>query len=365
MPRDWTFEEELRLREMLPNCATWRELGRALGRSRDSVRHKAYRLGLEGLLGSGLGRRENPMPEETPPAISKVVSEGADGLEDWLDAVESLQQLMNRADPLITSQEVRIETDRPIALIASADWHIGSRWVSYGSFRKFFERALETPRAYWGLHGDLVDSFLPSFRHAEPVLDQVIGPKFQRRLVAFLVKRLAENGRLLYGCGGHHEGFATRAIGEDLFAEVFRKYKVPYFRGKGVLRLFVGEQRYILGVAHQWPGNSMWNLTHGAGRALRFDLPNADLILGGHRHSYACMELRHHELARESGGDVPSVTYLVSIGSPKEGPEPYSITYWSRGVFVWPIFVLYPDEHKVLKVPRWEDLAYYLELGGG
>jgi len=369
MATRWTDEETALLGECAPRSSSWEQLASHFSRrDAEACRNKARRLGWKGILGSGtptcVPDSDVPHSEapETPPALARLLESPSFKAEEWLDCIEELKRLADQAEPIVTSADVEIDTDQPIALMPTSCWHLGSRWVDYPAFRSLFKRTLETPRVYWGLHGDLTDQFQTTFPNASPVLQQLVHPKFQRRLAAFLLGQLAREGRLLYGCAGNHEDFLVRVIGEDLMAPEFQTRRIPYFVGKGVVRLRVGEQLYVLGVAHKWPGSSMYNPVHAETRALFWELPQADLVVGGHKHSFAHQEIRHHILAHDAGLIPSPIVHLVQIGTAASGPDPYAIKGWSRGVFEWPIFALYPREHMVKRIYDWDDMRYFLGL---
>jgi hypothetical protein len=315
-------------------------------------------------MGSGprLGTRDVGATDDTPPPIARFMEEPEFDAEALFDVIEDLQGIVDRADPITTSETIEIETDLPVVVMFTSCWHLGGRYVFYKKFRELLRLTLETPRVYWGVHGDLGDFFLPTFRNAEPVLTQLVHPAFQRKLATYVLGKLAEKGRLLYGCAGNHEDFIVKVIGEDLLKPEFTDRGVPYFVGKGVVRLRVGEEEYIVGVAHKWPGNSYFNPTHAEIRALMVDIPGADVIAGGHLHGFAHQEIGKSSLAHEAGVLHNHRFHAVAIGTASNGPDPYSIKGWSRGTFEWPMLAFYPDRHQIKRVYDWEDMEYFLKL---
>ena len=358
MTTPWTPEEEKILLEAIPECSGWDEIAERLARRNTDACRKKY-----GRIRKGTAKFGSRDAGASPPAISAMDVPEFDG-ERLFDVIEELKEVVDRADPISTSEVISIDSDKPIVVMFTSCWHLGGRYVFYGKFRELLERTLETPRVYWGVHGDVGDFFMPTFRNAEPILSQLVHPAFQRRLAAYVLGKLAEKGRLLYGCAGNHEDFVVKAIGEDLMKPEYQERHIPYFVGKGAVRLQVGAEEYMIGVAHRWPGSSYFNPTHAEIRALMNDLPDADIIAGGHLHGFAHQEIAKNSLSHDAGTLRNVRFHAVAIGTASCGPDPYSIKGWSRGVFEWPMLCLYPDRHQIKRVYDWEDLDYFLKLKG-
>lgn len=141
--------------------------------------------------------------------------------------------------------------------------------------------------------------------------------------------------------------------------------RVPYFHGKGVIQLKVGKDEnntedYVIYGAHQMKGSSIYNPTHPQMRALLWEVPSADFVAMGDKHQYAYSEVPHHDMSFLSGLHANRTAHLLQIGTAKNGPDHYTIRGWSKGNFEWPMFVLYPGEHKIKRCYDFEDLAHLL-----
>jgi len=321
-------------------------------RTAESCRNKWKRIRLE--------PDTKVLVDETPPAIAESLQNPEVDWDEWMSLLHKMQGMVQKVEPIYTDAHSKIDTDRPIIIQFVADMHIGSRWVCYPEFNEAFKRALDTPRLYWGMHGDEVEGFSTSFRAAFPVLDQLTKPLVQRSLANRMIAMLAEKGKLLYGCASTRAHNTGMAIGEDLLQNEYQRRNIPYFVGKGIWTLDVGSERYVFMVGHELPGTSMYNPNHSQIRALLWDCPEADFIISAHKHTYAYQEISHHELAYRAGVHPINKTHLVAVGTAKDGPDPYSISRWSQGNFVWPQFCLYPDRHEIKRVYGWDDVSHYL-----
>ena len=138
--------------------------------------------------------------------------------------------------------------------------------------------------------------------------------------------------------------------------DMYLRFKIPFFDGQGYIKLYLGDQIYQLAVAHEFPGNSMWNVLHPQKRALWQRFPNADLIAQADKHQYAVMDTDVYGNEVNAGNRPSTQLLLIQIGTAKGGPDPYTIRSWERGIMEWPIVVFYPDKH-LMKVTRSVDDA--------
>lgn len=65
--------------------------------------------------------------------------------EEVYEVAERLADISNKAQPTITSATVHIPSDKPIALMNTADWHIGSRFMAYKTLGQFSSSRSQYP----------------------------------------------------------------------------------------------------------------------------------------------------------------------------------------------------------------------------
>lgn len=284
--------------------------------------------------------------------------------EEVYEVAERLADISNKAQPTVTSATIHIPTNKPIALMNSSDWHIGSRFMAYKTFRALLDVTLTVPRLYWGVFGDEFDNFPLDW--LPPAIMQVIDPSTQKKIVHGIVDRLIEKNKMLFSFWSNHPAFTERRTGENPMEPAYIG-RIPYFHGKGVIRLKIGKdedtaEEYVIYGAHQLKGNSIYNPTHPQMRALLWEVPSADFVIMGDRHQYAYSEVPHHDMSYLSGLHSNRTAHLLQVGTAKNGPDHYTIRGWSNGMFEWPIFILYPGEHKIKRVYDFEDLEYFLDV---
>jgi len=295
--------------------------------------------------------------EHIPPEFEELQNPELD-IDTWLDQFQAIQKLRMKAQPSILSATVRFKTGGlPIAFSPTSCWHLGGLYTFYEEFRNKMNELLEIDRFYWGAHGDEYDGFPANW--ATTVFLNLAPPYLQKRIVSKVIDKLQHNGKLLYSMWSNHPAFEERKTGEDM-SEVMYLGKVPYFVGKGIVKLCVDDQEYILSVAHEFPGHSQWNENHAQRKQL-MKVPQADFIIMGDKHTYAYQERAHNIEAYDAGLQENMIAHLVQTGTAKSLNDPYSVRNWNRGVFIWPTFVLSAKEHKIHKIYDTEALKWYLD----
>ena len=171
-----------------------------------------------------------PSPSDSPaasppPHAHPVFPDKKQGQLDWRAAAAHLaatQQLTEHASSTQTRAQINFEgIDGPIAVVYSADWHLGSLGVNYWRFREDIEFLLRVPGFYLGTVGDLKDNF-HSFRVASAVLQQGLPPKLQNQMLFDLTRELVEADKLLWTVWDNHATeFDERVIGYDAAAYIW------------------------------------------------------------------------------------------------------------------------------------------------
>lgn len=342
----WTMEEDGLLLSLREQGLSYREIAAELDKSKSACTRRWNKL----------NETHHDTPPHPHPLFPDIAKPELD-VDEVLDQLEAIQSLRMRIEPVTTVATIKIQTQKPIAFIPTSCWHLGGLYTAYRGFRIKMNELLSIDRLYWGSHGDDWESFPPGW--AMTVFNNLLPPYIQRQLVAKIVDKLHQNGKLLYSCWGNHPAFMERLTGEDPQRVVYCE-KVPYFSGRGVVKLYVGEQLYVLSVAHSFPGSSIHNPSHSQGRQLDKQVPQADFIIQGHKHDYAYQERTHHVEAYDAGLQENLTAHLVQTGTAKDGPDPYSLRGWNRGVFIWPTFVLSAKSHAIHRVYDTAALLWYL-----
>lgn len=319
----------------------WPDIARQLNVTTTGLRGMASRYGWTKKVRSA--DEDHPTPEHLTPLPDLP------DLDELFRLARQSASVINRTDPVVTHHEIQLDAHAPVGVIFVSCAHLGGRYTFYQEFEQLFADVLGVPRLYWLSLGDDIEGFLSGFPDASAVTDQAIAnPKVQRLMLAHVLDKLAERGKLLAGCASQHGGDWTRKrAGDDPIKDMYVNRGVPFFDGKALLTLRVGAQTYRVALAHEFPGSSIYNPNHAQRRAALFEYPNADIIVQGDKHRYAVTEMSLPPQEFDAGMRDSYMQWLVQVGTAKAGPDKYSIRGWSRGILEWPVLIMRHDRHFV------------------
>lgn len=281
---------------------------------------------------------------EFPEFLDKKIGETIDWRE-WVKVLKTQQNLHQRQSFSQDEATIKLPNiDNRAIIVFSADWHLGSLSCSYSEFQKNMELILNTPHVYLITVGDLVDSFR-NFSSLQPVLSQIANPRDQVLILRSILNEFWAKKKWLCATWGNHDIERDEKLyGQSIVKDELNKHLV-YFNGKGTLTLLVGKQKYIIRMSHSFPGNSIYNQLHSAMREMRFQYPDADIFVSGHKHQ-------------------PAVAYSYEYGQRKcfirtgsfETDSGYSKRFYAKGIIGVPAVILRSDIHSVTAFPSLEEL---------
>jgi hypothetical protein len=278
---------------------------------------------------------------------------------DWREFLELAKQVQAEAAAAEGAQEyatVRIDTDRPIAIQYSGDWHLGAH-SDYEGWAKDIQLVLESPELYLIDHGDDIQN-MRMFKDLSGVLSQVLTPRQQNEMLYGIVDELTTKGKLLAKIGGNHdEEFDERLFGEALQSYLLQNLACPRFHNRGLLRLEIGQETYTNVVYHKSRFSSFLRACHDAYREYELFFP-ADVVSGAHLHRPGIEAMWHYNNARDNGFNFGGLTYLIKVGSPMKSR--YGWKYFAGEAYVAPTVVFYPDRHKKLVFVEAEDALHHI-----
>lgn len=184
---------------------------------------------------------------------------------------------------------IHLHEDAPIGVLNFGDPHLGvsSKW---DRLHRDMMHVVTEPGLYGANLGDLTNNWVG--RLLRIAADESIAQHEEKRLARWF---LYEAGiPWLWHILGNHDEWNG---GPELYRHMNVHNKVPVLNWEAKFELiFPGKQKIRVHAAHDFPGNSMWNITHGPTRAAKFG--SADLYLCGHKHDWGISQFETTETGR-------------------------------------------------------------------
>ena len=287
---------------------------------------------------------------------------------DWRKNLEAADKAVKRHHAASSSQDtatVKINSDTPIAVCYSSDWHLGSICSDHLALSKHLDYIIDTDDLYLVSNGDENDN-MQIFRNVSARAQSLpIGE--QAKTFAAIYHELCDNNKLLCaGYGNHSEEFEERNVGFSYSAMV-KGSRIPYFRGIGKLYLQVGKgknmQEYTHIMSHDGKGNSAVNPLYGAQRQAMLYDPTADVSIASHTHNPAFSYSFGHgaEDAKRHQVVFPLQPRIdIRTGTFKTG-DPFSQRYFGQGKIGIPTIVFSPKTREMVPFSTPEHAMAYIK----
>ena len=235
------------------------------------------------------------------------------------------------------------KVDHPVAVCFTADWHLGALGTDYVSLLEDFDymRGISTDHLRLILLGDITENTI-RFKSKEAELTS-LPPQQQQAVMCGMLDEPGMGEKIACATWGNHDTMRDENLmGYSPVADKLRAYcPEAFFYGKGLLRIQLGKQEYVLRLTHQGAGKSIYNKAHDLVRMLRED-GYADVFASAHLHS----PVLHWECPRVSEDGQPREVWMVKVGTYKT-EDGYSNRGWKPGVIALPTLVFYPDRHEI------------------
>jgi hypothetical protein len=286
--------------------------------------------------------------------------EKADGLtiEDMrIEADDVIEKIWAAADAAFDADEaleieqdlvhIRVDTEKPIGLIAIGDLHIGSAGVNPRIVRAMIDAVTGVDGLYTILNGDEIEGALPGCPDSMRV-KQPVRVAYQRRLAENIAERLSD--RCVGVTCGQHEFFTQRAADFDFAGELAKIAKAAYLGTGGTFLLDVGGHRYSVACWHKFKGNSKYDGT-AAAKCLCQEHGPFDISIVADRHAPAASDgFRNGNIMRVflRGGTIKlNDEYGKSLG-------------YMNSAMQFPLVILWPGERKMWRTGDLQEGLEYL-----
>jgi hypothetical protein len=342
---------------------SWRKLSTQLRINEDTLRGKMKELGYDL---SNLRALESDLKLQQQAKVNEAAIVFADkkDVEDvnwreFVDLAETARDLEHRIEQAQRIAEVKINTDKPFAIMFTSDWHLGDKGTDHARWSADIEFVLSASNLGMIDLGDDRQNMRKFFNLAG-VLGQVLSPKQQALMLRSVVDELTKKDKLIAKIGGNHdEEFDERIFGQAIQHYLLENMAAPRFRNRGLIKLTVGSELYSVLVFHKSRFKSFLRRTHGAMREHQLSFP-ADVIAGGHDHEPGMEHLYHYNLAREAGFDFGGETLLIKTGTYQDSDYGWRYFHGSAPPQNYTV-VFYPDQHKMVPFTRPRDAVIYME----
>lgn len=186
---------------------------------------------------------------------------------------------------------VTLNDNKAIGLLWFGDPHLGVL-TDWKQLKRDVAICNSTPGMYGANIGDVADNWVGSLMRV--AAEQDISRRSERQLARWF---LCEAGItwLVWLFGNHDEWWD----GADFMRLMDIHNRVPMFDWSARFELrFPNKARVKVHAAHDFPGHSMWNNTHGPARAPRMLGDGADLYVCGHKHTWGIQQYEMPEAER-------------------------------------------------------------------
>lgn len=245
---------------------------RALGREPRSVRRSIKREKARNEKAAAVSFPKLPSKDVPVPALIKRLA----------------NEYRLKADRAAAEKWMRVTvTDkRPIGIMWFGDPHLGTS-TKWDRLERDVALCATTPGLYGANIGDVTNNWVGGLMRL--AAEEDISRKSERRLARWF---LTEAGiTWLVWLMGNHDEWNEQA---DILRLMDIHNRVPMFDWSAKFELvFPNKVAVRIHAAHDFPGHSMWNNTHGASRAPRMLGDRADLYVCGHKHTWG---IQHSEM---------------------------------------------------------------------
>lgn len=246
-----------------------------------------------------------PVPPKPPPAEVNFPTL-PDGKLDVNELIERRKKEFARKDQFHESRKlipIKLTTNKPIAVCLFGDPHVDDPGTNLGLLQHDMQIIKQTDGMYAGCIGDVQNNWVG--RLARLYGDQEVTASQSWQLVEWFVSEMSK--KWLFMVQGNHDHWAGAG---DPLRWMQRQSKVVV-TGDHTVRLalqFPNHKEVRMVARHDFPGNSIWNPSHGQLRAAH--LTHHDHVLvSGHKHTGGYQLLR-----------IPStgmLTHCLQLGSYK------------------------------------------------
>ena len=189
----------------------------------------------------------------------------------------------------------RFPENNDLTVVPISDVHFGTMGHMQKEWKAFCENVLKSPHTYVTLGGDLINNATRS--SVSNIFEETMRPSQQKRLMAEMLKPLAENNRILCAVGGNHEKRSGKDVDDDPMLDIMCKLDLEdlYRENMAFVKLDIGKQRtngqknptYVLAVTHGAGGGLFTGTAVTKNERFGYAIDGIDALIVGHTHKGA------------------------------------------------------------------------------
>ncbi len=241
----------------------------------------------------------------------KITFDSPKGLEaeEWFNEATRRQEVRNETEESYDYCKIELNSDRPVAIGITGDWHLGSE-INLDMLKRDTQLLAEHPLVAGAFFmGDLCEA--ANFNPAQD--ETTLSFEEQRQWMESLLDFIGKD-RVLAIFKSNHDHKWERKHGTSKYAKLSKKYEAPVFYGNSYIDLNLNDINYRLMGSHTLRGNSIYTNSHPANRGHK-EVQGLDLVFCGHTHrkGYTQQSVREFNGARK--------THAAVIGTYQVGGE--------------------------------------------
>lgn len=268
---------------------------------------------------------------------------------DWLDTVAKRRESITRTKE---HAEIKIQSDMPIGIVLTSDWHIGAEGMDRDTFRRHMKGILDEPNAFMAVLSNTIDGYI----WPGGMLGESVHIPEQIEVMKAFVSRFKE--KMLCAVGSRCHDWTKERGGvspqEVAFLESIDN-GMPFMPNGGLMDIDLNGIKYRFGLMHKSRYNSSLNVTNPNKRMLDLRWPSADVVAIAHHHTAA---IEH--TTRWEGEDKRDVL-LVRTGTYKVGDSYSESEGYGQGQIGSSIVLLDHREKRLYPFFNLEDGLAYLK----
>lgn len=254
-----------------------------------------------------------------------------------------------------TRMEIRIDSDAPVGVVFTSDWHVGGPGTEHLQIREDNSLISEHPQLFAYVGGDWADNFvIPALSHAGQGSVFEAGDQ-QYEIVRYLLEILGYDSILAIS-DGNHTDWSKRMSGIDPRMHLLRQTPSLYTSGGSLLKLTVGSQQYRIFRRHRHRWSSVFNPGHAVVSEYQRGKFDFDVGVIEHQHQPFIGTFDGHE--RE---DLSTDRIAVRTGTYKVSDSHAALHGYAFSSTNMPCVVFFPDTFRMIPLLGIENAIDFLD----